>query len=477
MAFLLPLLLSLLPSLALCQSEAPLISPSLFIPTLTSSSLSSHASIFNTFALSSPSKDRSAGSPGHQQTLSYIISKLQSTDYYDIREQHFSVAESTGTAGLEIDGKSYGGFSMTHSPSGKVSGMVKMVVGNGCRPLDYRELDGMKGNIALFHAGGCEFGEQVATAGSAGATGVVIYGVKPTNEDQRRAVTLGLANRLEIGPYVPVVGVDGAYAAELISAAKENKIFNLDVQVDTRWIATKSIIAETKSGKYNSVVMIGAHTDTVPGSPGINDNVSGVGAVLEIALQLSNFRINNRVRFLFFSGRENGMVGSDLYASGLDIKARERIALYLDVDNLASKNYGYFVYDGSSEKIRVTPGSLQIQQIFEKYYQSVGIKSQPRIEPELRGDYKAFVMLNFPIGIIHSGGDFIKTEEQAKMWGGQAGEPFDKNHHQPGDDIDNIDLDVWFNHTKALGHGISTFARDVSGVPKLKERHYLPVRK
>jgi hypothetical protein len=41
----------------------------------------------------------------------------------------------------------------------------------------------------------------------------------------------------------------------------------------------------------------------------------------------------------------------------------------------------------------------------------------------------------------------------------------------------NIDLSVWLNHTKALGHAIATFATDVSGVPKLKEGQKLPLRK
>lgn len=154
----------------------------------------------------------------------------------------------------------------------------------------------------------------------------------PINKDQERAITLTLAERKEIGPYVPVIGVDEKYGAKLLAAAKDKKIVNIDVQVKNQWIMTTNVIAETKGGAKDKVVAIGSHTDTVPGSPGINDNVSGAGAALEIALQLSKFSVNNAVRFLFFSGEENEMVGSDYYMASLDEKSRQNFALYLNVD-------------------------------------------------------------------------------------------------------------------------------------------------
>ena len=57
--------------------------------------------------------------------------------------------------------------------------------------------------------------------------------------------------------------------------------------------------------------MAGAHLDSVPEGPGINDNGSGVAAVLETALQLgSSPQVHNAVRFGFWGAEELGLVGS-----------------------------------------------------------------------------------------------------------------------------------------------------------------------
>ena len=53
--------------------------------------------------------------------------------------------------------------------------------------------------------------------------------------------------------------------------------------------------------------MVGAHLDSVPEGPGINDNGSGVAAVLETALQLGNSpQVHNAVRFGFWGARSSG---------------------------------------------------------------------------------------------------------------------------------------------------------------------------
>ena len=52
------------------------------------------------------------------------------------------------------------------------------------------------------------------------------------------------------------------------------------------------------------IVVIGAHYDTVKGSPGANDNASGVAALLEIARLLSGKRLARSVRFVAFVNEE-----------------------------------------------------------------------------------------------------------------------------------------------------------------------------
>ena len=75
----------------------------------------------------------------------------------------------------------------------------------------------------------------------------------------------------------------------------------------------------------DKIVLIGAHYDSIKGSPGANDNASGVAALLEIARQMAGMKLNHTVRFVFFVNEEppffySEEMGSLIYAR----RARER---------------------------------------------------------------------------------------------------------------------------------------------------------
>lgn len=54
-----------------------------------------------------------------------------------------------------------------------------------------------------------------------------------------------------------------------------------------------------------------------PTGPGINDNGSGSIALLEIAIQLTKYSVNNAIRFSWWSGEEQGEIGSYYYVDSL----------------------------------------------------------------------------------------------------------------------------------------------------------------
>jgi len=68
------------------------------------------------------------------------------------------------------------------------------------------------------------------------------------------------------------------------------------------------------------IILVGAHYDSVLGSPGANDNASGVAALLEIARLLKAERLSRTVRFVAFVNEEppffqTDKMGSRVYAS------------------------------------------------------------------------------------------------------------------------------------------------------------------
>lgn len=62
------------------------------------------------------------------------------------------------------------------------------------------------------------------------------------------------------------------------------------------------------------VVIIGAHYDVVPGTPGADDNGSGTAAVMELARVLRDFPTERTIRLQFYTAEEVGLVGAFAYA-------------------------------------------------------------------------------------------------------------------------------------------------------------------
>jgi hypothetical protein len=62
------------------------------------------------------------------------------------------------------------------------------------------------------------------------------------------------------------------------------------------------------------IIIFNAHYDTTKLSPGADDDGSGTAAVLAAAHVLSQFTFNHTIRFVTFSGEEQGLYGSHAYA-------------------------------------------------------------------------------------------------------------------------------------------------------------------
>jgi Zn-dependent M28 family amino/carboxypeptidase len=81
-----------------------------------------------------------------------------------------------------------------------------------------------------------------------------------------------------------------------------------------------NLVAELPGGKkQDEVVIVGAHYDTVPSTPGADDNASAVAVMLEVARMMRNLQPPRTVRFVGFACEEpphyyTGEMGSQVYA-------------------------------------------------------------------------------------------------------------------------------------------------------------------
>jgi hypothetical protein len=62
------------------------------------------------------------------------------------------------------------------------------------------------------------------------------------------------------------------------------------------------------------------------------------------------------------------------------------------------------------------------------------------------------------------------TEDQAKLWGGDANQPFDPNYHKPTDTLDHIDRTSLEIQGRGVAFAIGLYAQDQTG------RNGVPVR-
>lgn len=88
----------------------------------------------------------------------------------------------------------------------------------------------------------------------------------------------------------------------------------------------------------DEIVLIGAHYDTVPGSPGADDNASGIAALLEIARALKNENLGKTLRLVAFVNEEEPYATTDLMGSivyARTAKARgEKIVAMLSLESI-----------------------------------------------------------------------------------------------------------------------------------------------
>jgi Zn-dependent M28 family amino/carboxypeptidase len=276
---------------------------------------------------------------------------------------------------------------------------------------------------------------------------------------------------------IPVVSVTKSAGMQLRALSGPTTI---KLNASTQSFKARNIIAQTKTGSPTDVVMAGAHLDSVPEGPGINDNGSGVAAVLETAVQLGNSpQVHNAVRFGFWGAEELGLIGSRNYVESLNLDALKNIALYLNFDMLASPNPGYFTYDGDQSlpldargQPVVPEGSAGIERMLAAYLKAAG-KTAMDTSFDGRSDYDGFTLAGIPSGGLFSGAEVKKSAEQAKLWGGTADEPFDPNYHKSTDTLDHIDRTSLGIQGGGVAYAMGLYAQDLAGrngVPEMGDR-------
>ena len=397
---------------------------------------------------------RALGTKGYEEASEYVEKVL--TDLgYEVERQEFTVpSQKFGKIELTVDGENVKAKSLSYTEGTKdpiTDAALVLPVDDkygdsaggelGCSTDDFDET--VKDAIVLVQRGECAFSDKVKNASEKGAAGVVIY----NNTEGDLNGTLG--ERFEGS--APAVSVDQATGDSLrdkVTAEDADVKASLTLETEFTESKTWNILAETKAGDPNNVHMLGAHLDSVPEGPGINDNASGVAGVLTVAKGLANQEreVDNKVRIGIWGAEEVGLVGSTHYVESLSEEELGKITSYLNYDMIGSNNYAVSTLDANGdyrdipEGVTVPEGSVELEQLYTDYFDSV---DQPYIGAAFSGrsDYQAFMDAGIPVGGVNSGADEVKTEEEAKLFGGEVGKQLDTNYHKITDTLENVNVD------------------------------------
>jgi Peptidase family M28/PA domain len=368
--------------------------------------------------------NRSAGSPGDRASADYVSARLREAGWQVTRQPVRFPYFRLRSAAVRVGGRSLPrgqGFRViTYSAAGAATGRLRSV-GDGCRRAAFRAL--RPGEIPLAERGRCFFRVKARNAERAGARALVV--VDPESRRGVPETTLG-------GPgiEIPVVIVGAAAAARPDAHAA----VRVDAVSERR--TTENVIAETPGGSPERVVMAGGHLDSVAAGPGLNDNGSGVAALLELAEAVGPRPPGARVRLAFWGAEELGLIGSRRYVRSLDAAERKRIAAYLNFDMVGSPNAVSAVYTGGDpalERALRRAAGIPLED------ENIGANS----------DHAPFEAAGIPIGGLYTGA----AEE------GPGGRPRDPCYHRRCDTLRNVDRAVLLRMARAAAEAVESVSR------------------
>lgn len=214
---------------------------------------------------------------------------------------------------------------------------------------------------------------------------------------------------------------------------------------------TTSNIIITKTGSVypNTFLIIDGHYDTVNG-PGANDNGSGTVLILELARLLKDVDTEYSIKFIHFSGEEEGLVGSEYYVDHTVNPENLDIKLVLNIDQvggIAGMNNNTITCerDESSPNSNNAASALATQ--------------------EMANCFGLYSILQTTISNAY-GSDYVPFENNGEIITGLYETNESPYTHSPDDIIENMDPQYVFEVTKgALGSALHfAVARETLGV-------------
>ncbi len=207
------------------------------------------------------------------------------------------------------------------------------------------------GFIALVRRGQT-FASIAANAKAAGAAGVIVYNTTFGGRGNYPS-----AWSPSVSTDIPFLGAAWIHGMRLLAMLEAGGEVYVDLDTMRFTNRTSRNVIATKpasNGDPNApIVAVTAHYDSVVGSPGANDNASGVATVLELARVFKSYNTDMEIRFIAFGAEEVGLVGSNRYVQRLTAEERARFVGVFNADMVATN------HPNVTHLVAATPNGVQ----------------------------------------------------------------------------------------------------------------------
>lgn len=191
--------------------------------------------------------------------------------------------------------------------------------------------------------------------------------------------------------------------------------------------------------RSDEIVILSAHLDSTsedPGAfaPGASDNASGSAALLEAARVLRYFRFERTIRLIFFTGEEQGLVGSRAYVQDHDVDSVVGV-INLDMFGFDNDRDGCFELHVGTKPASAPVGAC-IAEAVETYQPNLRFDYLNAINMEL-SDHATFWKMG--IGAVEIAENIMYNGSENGCKGLRDTNP---DYHTTNDTIDNLNLPV-----------------------------------
>ncbi len=285
-----------------------------------------------------------------------------------------------------------------------------------------------------------------------------------SREDLERTVTT-LATRIGERHTAKPEALEGAALWIESSLSGGNMGYQVERHVfDAGETEVRNLIAEIPGKeRRQEIVVVGAHYDTVPGSPGANDNATGVAALLALARAFTGDQQTRTLRFVAFANEEpphfqTATMGSRVYAQRCRSRGEQIVAM------LCLESMGCFSDQAGSQK--APPGLEGGFPDTGDFLAFVGDENSQYFVDAAKSTFARVAGLRAEGGVFAPSLPGVSWSDHASFW--QAGYPAvmvtdtalyrDPHYHQPTDTAEKIDFEKLLLATRGLEAVVKVWA-------------------